>query len=115
VRREVEELIRGRTLAQWMDLAGREDVPAEPVLSAAEARVHPQVASRALLYGGLDWPRIAFPARLDGERPRSETQVPKLGEQTQALLAELGVPREMAKAVGVGPRFSFRRWLRRLF
>ncbi len=113
VRREVEELIHGRTLAEWMDLAGREDIPAEPVLSAAEARVHPQVAARALLDGSADRPRLAFPARLDGERPRSGTQVPKLGEQTKALLAELGYPREVAKAEGVGPRFSFRRWLRR--
>jgi alpha-methylacyl-CoA racemase len=115
VRREVEELIRGRTLAEWMDLAGRADVPAEPVLSAAEARVHPQVAARALLDGGADQPRLAFPARLDGERPRSADRVPGLGEQTKALLAELGYPREVAKAAGVGRRFSFRRWVRRLF
>jgi crotonobetainyl-CoA:carnitine CoA-transferase CaiB-like acyl-CoA transferase len=83
------------------------------VLSAAEARVHPQVAARALLDGGADRPRLAFPARLDGERPRSGTQVPKLGEQTKALLAELGYPRGVAKVAGVGARFSFRRWLRR--
>ncbi len=115
VHRQVAELIRGRTLKDWMDLAGREDVPAEPVLSAAEARTHPQVAARALLDGGPDQPRLAFPARLDGERPRSADRVPKLGEQTKALLAELGYPREVAKAEGVGPQFSFRRWLRRLF
>ena len=114
VRREVEALVRSRTLAEWMDLAGREDVPAEPVLSAAEARVHPQVAARGLLDGIADRPRLAFPARLDGEWPRSTDRVPKLGEQTKALLAELGYPREVAKAEGVGARFSFRRWVRRL-
>ena len=114
-RRQVEELIRGRTLAQWTELAVREDVPAEPVLSAAEARVHPQVAARALLDAAPErLPRLAFPARLDGERPRSGDRVPKLGEQTKALLAELGVSREVAKAEGVGRRFSFKRWLRRL-
>jgi alpha-methylacyl-CoA racemase len=114
VRRQVEDLIRGRTLAAWMELAGREDIPAEPVLSAAEARAHPQVAARALLADGPErLPRLAFPARLDGERPRSGDRVPKLGEQTKALLAELGVPREVAKADGVGRRFSFRRWLSR--
>ena len=113
VRREVEELFRSRTLAQWMELAGREDVPAEPILSASEARAHPQVVARDLLDGRSDRPRLAFPARLDGERPRSAGHVPKLGEQTQALLDEMGMPRETARAVGVGPRFSFRRWLRR--
>lgn len=114
VRRQVEDLIRGRTLAAWMELAGSEDVPAEPVLSAAEARAHPQVAARAVLDAGPDGlPRLAFPARLDGERPRAGLAVPKLGEQTKAVLAELGVSREVAKAPGVGRRFSFRRWLAR--
>jgi alpha-methylacyl-CoA racemase len=114
VHRQVAELIRSRTLASWMELAHREDVPAEPVLSAAEARVHPQVAARQLLDSGADGlPRLAFPARFDGERPKSAGRVPQLGEQTRALLAELGVPREVAKAVGVGRRFSFKRWLMR--
>jgi len=115
-RREVEELIRSRSLAAWMELAVREDVPAEPVLSAAEARVHPQVAARQLLGAGPEGlPRLAFPARLDGERPRSGDRVPQLGEQTKALLAELGMPRQVAKAEGVGQRFSFKRWLKRFF
>jgi alpha-methylacyl-CoA racemase len=114
VRRQVAELIRGRPLADWMELAAREDVPAEPVLSAAEARVHPQVAARALLGSGPErLPRLAFPARFDGERPKSEDRFPKLGEQTRAVLDELGMPREAARVAGVGRRFSFRRWLMR--
>ncbi len=114
VRRQVEELIRSRSLAAWMELAVREDVPAEPVLSADQARGHPQVAARALLDVGPErLPRLAFPARLDGERPRSAGRVPKLGEQTKALLAELDVPRDVARAAGVGRRFSFKGWLRR--
>jgi crotonobetainyl-CoA:carnitine CoA-transferase CaiB-like acyl-CoA transferase len=114
VRRQVAELVRGRPLAAWMELALREDVPAEPVLSAGQARGHPQVAARGLLDAGPErLPRLAFPARLDGERPGSAGRVPELGEQTQALLAELKVPREVAQAAGVGRRFSFRRWLRR--
>lgn len=112
-RRKVRELIRSRTLAEWMDLAGREDVPMEPVLSAAQAREHPQVLARELLAQGADHlPRLGFPARFDGARPRSGAEVPKLGEQTKALLEELGVSRETAREAGVGRRFSFRRWLR---
>jgi crotonobetainyl-CoA:carnitine CoA-transferase CaiB-like acyl-CoA transferase len=97
-----------------MDLAGREDVPAEPVFSAAQAREHPQVVARNLLFRGPDHlTRVAFPARFDGERPRAaSTRVPALGEQTSALLSELGVPRETAREEGVGRRFSWRRWLR---
>lgn len=115
-RRKVGDLIRSRTLSDWMDLAGREDVPAEPVFSAAQAREHPQVLARNLLSRGPDsLTRLAFPARFDGERPRAAgAKVPGLGEQTEALLSELGVPRETASEVGVGWRFSWRRWLRTL-
>lgn len=112
-RGKVADLIRSRTLAEWMDLAGREDVPAEPVFSAAQAREHPQVLARDLLSKGPDnLTRLGFPARFDGERPRSGAGIPALGEQTKAVLAELGISRETAREVGVGRRFSFRRWLR---
>jgi crotonobetainyl-CoA:carnitine CoA-transferase CaiB-like acyl-CoA transferase len=115
VRHQVKELVRGRTLAEWMEILAREDVPAEPVLSAAEVRSHPQAIDRALLSAGPDrLPRLAFPARLDGERPGISDvggRVPELGEHTQALLAELGVPRNVETSPGVGRRFSFRRWL----
>jgi crotonobetainyl-CoA:carnitine CoA-transferase CaiB-like acyl-CoA transferase len=115
VRHQVKELIRGRTLAAWMEVLGREDVPAEPILSAAEARVHPQAVERSVVSAGPDGLlRVAFPARFDGERPGSdgiEGRVPELGEHTKALLAELGVPRHVETSPGVGRRFSFRRWL----
>jgi len=113
VRRQVKDLIRSRTLAQWMEILGQEDVPAEPVLSAAEARNHPQALERALLSAGLDrQPRLAFPALFDGERPRPGGHSPELGEHTEALLEELGVPRDLETSPGVGRRFSLMRWLR---
>ncbi|HEY4591720.1 MAG TPA: CaiB/BaiF CoA-transferase family protein, partial [Thermoanaerobaculia bacterium] len=112
VRRQVRDLIRSRTLKQWMEILGREDVPAEPILSAAEARAHPQAVERAVLSAGPDHlPRVAFPARFDGERPRPGGPAPELGEHTKALLAELGVPRDVETSPGVGRRFSLRRWL----
>jgi alpha-methylacyl-CoA racemase len=115
VRREMNELLRGRTLREWMELLGREDVPVEPVLSAAEAKEHPQVLERGVLAAGPDHlPRLAFPARLDGERPAAGGRVPELGEQTRAVLAEFGAP-DLATAPGVGRRFSFRRWMRKVF
>jgi alpha-methylacyl-CoA racemase len=111
-RRKVAELIHERSLAAWMELAKREDVPAEPILSVAEAREHPQALERAVLAPGPErLPRLGFPARFDGERPRAGDAVPKLGEQTQAVLAELGLP----GGKGVGKRFSLKRWLRAVF
>lgn len=113
VRRRVRDLVRSRTLAQWMEIVGREDIPAEPILSAAEARAHPQAVERDVLSQGADsLPRVAFPARFDGERPEPGGSVPQLGEHTKALLAELGVPRDVETSPGVGRRFSLKRWLR---
>jgi alpha-methylacyl-CoA racemase len=113
VRRAMEDLFRTRTRGEWMALLGREDLPAEAVLSANEARFHPQTRERGLLSllpGGLS--RLAFPARFDGERPQGGREVPRLGQHTGDLLAELGVPR---RPDGVGPRFHWKRWLARLF
>ena len=112
VRREMAELFRGRTRRQWMELLGGEDIPVEPLLAAAEARDHPQVLERGVLAEGPDrLPRLAFPARFDGERPAAGGAVPALGGQTKAVLAEVGA-KDLAGAAGVGRRFSFKRWVR---
>lgn len=114
-RRKVAELILTRTLSDWMDLLGKRDIPVEPVLSAFEARDHPQFRDRALLAAGPErLPRLGFPARLDGERPRAGDHVPALGEQTKALLDELGITAKTGRS-GVGPRFHWKRWLLRWF
>jgi crotonobetainyl-CoA:carnitine CoA-transferase CaiB-like acyl-CoA transferase len=115
-RRKVAELIRGRTRAEWLALLEREDVPAEMVLSAAEAREHPQTKARGVLSDGPDaLPRLAFPARLDGERPRAAlARVPGHGEHTVAVLEELGL-RDYQVSYGVGRRFSWKGLLARLW
>jgi alpha-methylacyl-CoA racemase len=115
-RRKVAELIRTRTLTEWMDLLGRRDIPVEPVLSAYEARQHPQLRERGLLAAGPErLPRLGFPAQLDGERPRAGDRLPGLGEHTKALLAELGMTEKAGRSAGVGPRFHWKRWLLRWF
>ncbi len=105
-RRKVEAVVRGRTLAEWMDLFAKADIPAEPVLSAAEAREHPQVKERGMLTD-----RIGYPALVDGVRPQAKTHVPELGEHTDAWLGELGIAK---KGKGIGRRFSWKRLLRRV-
>lgn len=116
-RREIEALIAGRTREAWQRLFEEHDLPAEPVLSAAEARAHPQMAERGVLTEEEGLPRLAFPARFDGERPRARRRVPALGEHTDTLLAELGLDSglraRLRRGPGVGKRFSVKRWLAR--
>lgn len=115
-RREVAAVVAGRSLGEWEALAADRDLPLEAVVAPAEAANHPQARARKVLGEGLDGlPRLAFPARFDGQRPRAGDRVPALGEDTGALLAELGVaiPRPRWRAAGVGPRLGLRRLLAR--
>lgn len=119
VRRKVEALVRGRTWAEWMEIFEREDIPAEPVLALRETREHPQARQRGVVSDGPDGlPRLAFPARLDGERPRTGAAVPELGQHTAAVLREIGaaaaeLSERRRSQAGIGPRFSWKLWLRR--
>jgi crotonobetainyl-CoA:carnitine CoA-transferase CaiB-like acyl-CoA transferase len=105
-----------------MEIFEREDIPAEPVLALREAREHPQARRRGVVSEGPDGlPRLAFPARFDGERPlpeRSGGAVPELGEHTAAVLREIGAAaaelseRKRSQA-GIGPKLSWMRGLKR--
>ena len=115
-RREVATVIASRTLGEWEALGADLDLPLEPVLTAAEAAAHPQARARGLLAAGADdLPRLGFPARFDGDRPRAGEHFPHLGEDTAALLAEVGLdlPRRSWRAAGIGRRAGLRRLLAR--
>jgi crotonobetainyl-CoA:carnitine CoA-transferase CaiB-like acyl-CoA transferase len=118
-RRRVAAAVASRTLAQWEALAAEHDLPLAPVLAPAAAAEHPQARARGVVGKGADGlPRLAFPARLDGARPiagGAAGRFPRLGEDTDALLAELGIdlPPRRRPAAGVGRRRSLRRLLTR--
>jgi alpha-methylacyl-CoA racemase len=121
IRRRVKALVARRPLAEWLELLAAADVPAAPVLAAAAAREQPQMRLRAVVTAGPDaLPRLAFPALLDGERPRAaDARVPRLGEHTAAVLAELAAPEadlspRRQRQEGIGPRFSWRLLLGRV-
>ncbi len=115
-RRAVAAVIRTRPASQWADLAAAHDLPLEPVRSAAQAAAHPQAVDRGVLaQGPRGLPRLAFPAVIDGARPRAAGAAPELGADTDRVLAELGI--EMGalerRRAGVGRRLSLRRWVAR--
>lgn len=120
LRRKLERLIRQRTRAQWTELFVAHDLPAGPVLSAAEARASAQGQARGVVQAGADGlPRLAFPARFDGHRPAAAERFPALGAATEDLLEELGAPearqsRWRRRKAGVGAAWSWKRLLRRL-
>ncbi|HXU45581.1 MAG TPA: CaiB/BaiF CoA-transferase family protein [Thermoanaerobaculia bacterium] len=119
-RRKVERLIRQRTRSEWAEFFAAHDLPAGPVLSAAEARASAQAKARGVVSETEDGlPRLAFPARFDGRRPASAPHLPGLGDSTSGLLDELGAPearltRFKLRASGIGAKWSWKKALRRL-
>lgn len=100
-RERLAALLAQRTRKEWGEFFSEHDLPAEVVLSPSEAARHPQTLARKVLGQGPDsLPRLAFPACFDGERPRSGTVVPALGEHTEALLSELAASKSAAAAPG---------------
>ncbi len=113
--REVAAVVAQRSAAEWAELMREHDLPGEPVLAASEALGHPQVEARDLLRDAADGlPRLGFPARLDGQRPRGAEAFPELGEHTESLVREFGLaeghPPLARWAGGIGRRFSLKRW-----
>jgi len=116
LRRELSALIAGRSGEEWAALLAEHDVPGEPLLSAAEARRHPQVKARDLLRDGADGlPRLAYPALFDGRRPRAGERLPPLGADTDAVLAAFDAqPPRRRRGDGIGRRRSLLTYLRGL-
>lgn len=115
IRREVENVFRGRTRDEWGDFAVEHDLPMEPVLSLAEAEQHRQVQARGLVRRGADGlRRLGYPAKIDGRRPHAPDDFPALGEHTDAVVQEFGlatdVPAGKRKRKGIGRRRSVKAW-----
>ncbi len=109
-------MIAARPAAAWAALAAEHDLPLEPVRSAAEAAADPRAETSGVLTTKAGTPpRLAFPARFDGARPRAAPDTAEIGADTDRLLAELGIdlPAHRRRAAGVGRRLGLRRLLAR--
>ena len=93
----LEDALAARSAEQWTGLLNQAGVPAGPVFSVPEILNHPQIAARDLIATFTDVPGVGRDIRIartgikiDGEAPATETPPPLLGQDTDAILGELG-------------------------
>jgi crotonobetainyl-CoA:carnitine CoA-transferase CaiB-like acyl-CoA transferase len=98
---EVQKTLATRTAREWQDKFNRDGVPAMEVLSLLEAIEDPHIAARGFIKRFEADPEAGLPAygmptmpyRLS-ETPAAITRrAPRLGEDTDAILSELGLSR----------------------
>jgi crotonobetainyl-CoA:carnitine CoA-transferase CaiB-like acyl-CoA transferase len=96
---EMRKAFRGRTTAEWLELLDEADVAHGAVLPPAQVRENVQVLHNQTVIQ-REHPRIGnlrecrAPAIFDGEKQPLREPAPSIGEQTEALLAELGFDRD---------------------
>ena len=91
---EMTALFASRTRAEWEELTAAADVMLEPVNNLGEAATHPQTVARGLLVDvGGDIPQPAPVVRF-AEGYRADRRVAAHGEDTDAVLGELGYSAE---------------------
>jgi crotonobetainyl-CoA:carnitine CoA-transferase CaiB-like acyl-CoA transferase len=93
------EALRTRSTSEWLERLDAEQVPCAPILSREELLAHPQIAANELIEesqhphaGPMRQPRPA--ARFDATPASIRRPAPLLGEHTDELLGELGLPSE---------------------
>jgi crotonobetainyl-CoA:carnitine CoA-transferase CaiB-like acyl-CoA transferase len=91
----VQEVLRGKTSDEWLEIFAREGVPSAPALTRQQVIEHPQIIDNQILFehehpvaGRLRQTRTA--ARFEGTPPHIHRGAPRLGEHNAEILAELG-------------------------
>jgi alpha-methylacyl-CoA racemase len=89
VRAEFAAVMATRTRDEWGEALGGLDACCEPVLELDEVAAHPQVRARGMVVERPTGLELAPAVRADGDWRRKDP--PGLGEDTAAVLAEVGV------------------------
>ncbi|MBI3653081.1 MAG: CoA transferase [Acidobacteria bacterium] len=92
----VAAVFKTKTQSEWTDLMREADCCCEPVLTVGEAFAHPQTVARQMV---MEMPsatqavvqQLGFAYKMSDTTLRVNRLSPELGEDTAALLAELGV------------------------
>ncbi|MFL6575621.1 MAG: CaiB/BaiF CoA transferase family protein [Povalibacter sp.] len=89
----VEEVLRSRTMAEWVATLEPLGIPLGPINSLAQVFEHPQVQSRQMridvphpLAGTV--PQVASPIKMSETPPQNSTAPPLLGEHTNQVLQQ---------------------------
>ncbi len=97
LRDALETVLTTRPARDWADELNALGVPAGAVMTVPDMLAHPQVAGRGFLARFDDAPGVDRPidvvrigAMIDGQRPSVETPPPALGQDTDAILSDLG-------------------------
>jgi crotonobetainyl-CoA:carnitine CoA-transferase CaiB-like acyl-CoA transferase len=90
---DVEEILGGRTQAEWLEAFEGVEIPLDAVLDYEEMLAHPQVKARGLLVPSEqpnEPPLLLSPFPF----PPAEGAAPGLGEHTRTILMEAGFSEE---------------------
>lgn len=88
----LDEVIAGKPAAEWVELLAAQDVPAQEVLTLAEAVETPHAHARGLVTEIDGQRHVRFPVLRDGEPMGDVVRVaPRLGEHTREVLEQFGV------------------------
>jgi crotonobetainyl-CoA:carnitine CoA-transferase CaiB-like acyl-CoA transferase len=100
----LEDIMRQRTVAEWVALLEPIGVPVGPINDLAQAFAQPQVRSRGLqlelphpLAGTV--PGVANPIKMSATPMRYESAPPLLGQHTQEVLGGLGIDERELQAL----------------
>ena len=104
---QVERIMLQRTAAEWLAAFAEADVPASPVNGPLDVFEDPQIRHRRMTWQGPDdgsgKPRrvVAFPVKFSRSPPTLRNVAPELGQDTDAVLRELGLGDEAIAALRV--------------
>ena len=107
---ELKAIFATRTCTEWLDFSNEANTPIAPVNTPRTAPDDPQFSYRLPFYGIEDVgaEQLPLPIYLEGELPPTPTMAPRVGVQTEEVLAELGLSperiAELRASGAVGPR-----------
>ena len=102
LKQEVAALFQSRTQTEWLELAKGNDICLSPVLDMADLANDPQLQHRSMvvpqtLPSGATYNTIGIPLKFGGTPAVISWNAPTLGEDTIAILKELGYAESVIK------------------